>query len=249
MRAAQVHLRTNVTPGRASGQDQPEKPDKHLRRPANHAKLRAMDVSHIIQGGGLLAIAAIIFAESGMMLGFFLPGDTLLLSAGVFAAQGKLPGGLAVTIAVVALAAILGDNTGYTIGRLSGKRLFRKKDGIIFRQEYIGRAEKFYERYGSKTMLLAHFLPVVRTFAPVVAGVAHMNRAAFILFDSIGDTTWAVLVTMLGYWFGRKIPNIDHYILPTFAAVTVVTFGPMLWHIFGDREARTKLLAHMRAKK
>lgn len=208
-----------------------------------------MNVAHIIQSGGLLAIAAVIFAESGMMLGFFLPGDTLLLSAGVFAAQGKLPGGLAITIAVIALAAILGDNTGYTIGRLSGKRLFRKKDGVIFRHEYVARVEKFYEQYGSKTMLLAHFLPVVRTFAPAVAGVARMHRGLFFLFDAIGDTAWAVLVTLIGYWFGRKIPNIDHYILPTIAAVTVITFGPILWHLLGDRKARARLMGKLRAKK
>jgi len=202
-----------------------------------------MNVTDIIQSGGLLAIAAVIFAESGMMVGFFLPGDTLLLSAGIFAAQGKLPGGLAVAIAVIALAAILGDNTGYTIGKLSGKRLFRKKDGLIFRQEYVERAEKFYERFGAKTMLLAHFAPIVRTFAPIVAGVGQMNRVQFILFDAIGDIGWATIVTLLGYWFGSKIPNIDHYILPTVGAVTIITFGPMLWHIFGDKKSRAKLSA------
>ncbi len=205
-----------------------------------------MNVAHIIQSGGLLAIAAVIFAESGMMVGFFLPGDTLLLSAGVFAAQGKLPGGLAITIAVIALAAILGDNTGYTIGKLSGPRLFKKKDGLIFRQEYVERSEKFYEKFGAKTMLLAHFLPIVRTFAPIVAGVGRMPRAQFVLFDAIGDVAWATIVTLLGYWFGRRIPNIDHYIMPTIAAVTLITFGPMLWHVFGDPKARAKLLARFK---
>jgi membrane-associated protein len=208
-----------------------------------------VNVAHIIQSGGLLAIAAVIFAESGMMVGFFLPGDTLLLTAGVFAAQGKLSGGLPVTIAVIALAAILGDNTGYTIGRLSGKRLFRKKDGLIFRQEYVERAEKFYERFGAKTMLLAHFAPIVRTFAPIVAGVGKMSRAQFIIFDAIGDIAWATLVTLLGYWFGSKIPNIDHYIVPTVGIVTIITFGPVLWHLFGEKEARQKLLSALKRRK
>ncbi|HUS26239.1 MAG TPA: VTT domain-containing protein [Nevskiaceae bacterium] len=198
-----------------------------------------MNVNDIIQGGGLLAIVAIIFAESGMLIGFFLPGDTLLLAAGVFAAQGKLP--LALTIFLIAGAAILGDNTGYQIGKLSGKRLFRKKDGILFRQEYVEQAEKVYNKYGGKIMLLAHFLPIVRTFAPIVAGIAHMPRWQFVLYDAIGDITWAVVVTMLGYWFGSKIPNIDHYILPTVAAVSLISLAPMLWHLFGDRQARTKL--------
>lgn len=195
----------------------------------------------IIQSGGLLLISLIIFAESGMLVGFFLPGDTLLLSAGVFAAQGKLPGGIGLTIAVIALAAILGDNTGYTIGKFSGPRFFRKKDGILFRQEYVRRAELFYEKYGAKTMLLAHFLPIVRTFVPIVAGIAKMPRLQFFIFDAIGDTAWAIGVTLLGYWFGSRIPNIDHYILPVFVIVTVLCFAPMLWHILGDRTTRKRL--------
>ena len=135
----------------------------------------------------------------------------------MFAAQGKLS--LAAVIVVVAIAAIAGDNTGYHIGRRYGRRLFRKPDGIVFRQEYVKRAEDFFERFGNKAMLLAHFVPVVRTFAPAVAGVAKMPLKQFIIFDAIGDTAWAVIVTMIGYWFGTKIPNIDHYILLAVAAV------------------------------
>jgi membrane-associated protein len=187
-------------------------------------------VTDIIQSGGLLLIAAIVFGESGMFLGFFFPGDTLLLSAGIFAAQGKLS--LAAVIAVVAVAAIAGDNTGYHIGRRYGRRLFRKPDGIFFRQEYVKRAENFFERFGSKAMLLAHFVPVVRTFTPAVAGVARMPLKQFIIFDAIGDTAWAVIVTMIGYWFGTKIPNIDHYILLAVVAVMVFTLGPSFYHLY-----------------
>jgi membrane-associated protein len=187
------------------------------------------NVSDIIQSGGLLLIAIIIFAESGMFIGFFFPGDTLLLSAGVFAAQGKLS--LASVIIVVAIAAILGDNIGYHLGKRYGRRLFRKPDGVIFRQEYVQRAEKFYERFGSRTMLIAHFVPVVRTFVPPVAGVAKMDYPKYVLFDAIGDTAWAVSVTLIGYWFGTKIPNIDHYILLAVAAVMLITLGPTLYHV------------------
>jgi membrane-associated protein len=183
----------------------------------------------LIQSGGLLLIGLIIFAESGMLLGFFMPGDTLLISAGVFAAQGKLP--LAALLVVVALAAIVGDNVGYTIGRTSGPRLFHKPDGLLFRQSYVQTSEKFFEKYGNKTMLLAHFVPVVRTFTPIVAGVGKMNRFQFVIFDAIGDTAWAVIVTMLGYWFGSRIPNIDHYILPVVGGAILFSFGPMIWHI------------------
>jgi membrane-associated protein len=137
------------------------------------------------------------------MVGFFLPGDTLLLSAGILAAQGKLS--LSLTMAVIAFAAILGDNTGYSLGRAMGPRLFRKKDGILFRHEYVARAEKFYEKYGSKTMLLSHFIPVVRSFAPLVAGVGKMPRWQFFIFDAIGDIVWAVATTLVGYWFGSRI--------------------------------------------
>jgi membrane-associated protein len=207
-----------------------------------------MNVDSIIQGGGILAITAIIFAESGMLLGFFLPGDTLLLATGIFAAQGKLGVPLTLAIALIALAAILGDNTGYQIGKLSGKRLFHKKDGILFRHEYVERTEKVYDKYGSKIMLLAHFIVIVRTFAPVVAGIGKMNRLQFFIFDAIGDIFWAILVTMIGYWFGSKIPNIDHYIVPTVLVVTALSFGPVLWHLFGDPVSRKRLIAAIRHK-
>lgn len=187
------------------------------------------DVEHIIQSGGLLLIALIVFAESGMFVGFFLPGDTLLLTAGIFAAQGKLSIGL--TIAVIAFAAILGDNVGYHIGKRYGRGLFKKQDGIFFRQEYIHRAETFFEKFGSKAMLFAHFIPVVRTFTPPVAGVAHMNRKQFFVYDAIGCISWAVSITLIGYWFGSKIPNIDQYALLAVAAVMTITLGPTIYHV------------------
>jgi membrane-associated protein len=188
-----------------------------------------LNPQHLIESGGLLLITAIIFAESGMLLGFFLPGDTLLLTAGIFAAQGKLS--LAAIIVLVSLAAIAGDNVGYTIGKHAGKKLFRKKDSLFFRQEYIERSEKFYERYGAKAMLVSHFVVVVRTFAPVVAGISKMPRHRFIFFDAIGDIAWAVSVTLIGYWFGSKIPNVDHYILLAVLLATLVSFGPMIYHL------------------
>lgn len=187
------------------------------------------DVHSLIQAGGLLLIAVIIFGESGMFIGFFFPGDTLLLSAGVFAAQGHL--NIVTTILVIAAAAIAGDNVGYHIGKRYGRKLFRKPDGLIFRQEYLHQAELFYEKYGNKTMLFAHFVPVVRTFAPPVAGIAHMPYKKYVLFDAIGDITWAFVVTMVGYWFGTKIPNIDHYILGAVGAVMVITLGPTFYHL------------------
>jgi membrane-associated protein len=183
----------------------------------------------LIENGGVLLVGLVIFAESGMFVGFFFPGDTLLLSGGILAAQGKLS--LLFLLITVIIAAIAGDNTGYQIGFSLGRRLFAKSDGIFFRRHYVEESEKFYKRYGSKTMMLAHFIPIIRTFAPIVAGAGKMHRLRFIIFDAIGDTAWAIIVTLLGYWFGRRIPNIDHYILPTVAAVVILSFGPVIYHV------------------
>jgi len=195
-----------------------------------------LDVSEIVRSGGLLLIALIIFAESGMFVGFFFPGDTLLITAGIFSAQGHLP--LLPTLLVIALAAIAGDNIGYWIGRRYGVHLFDKPDSAIFRQEYLRQAHSFYQRWGSRTMLFAHFVPVVRTFAPPVAGLAEMNYRQFVLFDAIGDTSWAVLVTLVGYWFGSKIPDLDHYILLGLAGVMVFTLAPTIYHVVKARRKR-----------
>lgn len=193
------------------------------------------DVTHLIQTGGLLLIAIIIFAESGMLVGFLFPGDTLLLSAGVLAAGHKLP--IALTLLVIAGAAIAGDNIGYEIGKRLGPRLF-KKDSVVFRHDYIMKAEKFYEKYGSKTMLLAHFVPIIRTFAPVTAGAAHMNRKQFVVYDATGDIAWTLLITLFGYFVGSKIPGIDKYIEPVLLGIILLFLLPTLYHIFKDPKIR-----------
>lgn len=201
------------------------------------------NISSLLSGAGvffgLAIIGGMVFAESGLLIGLFLPGDTLLLTVGVFAAEGKLP--LTLTIAIIAIAAIIGDNLGYTIGRRLGRRIFSKEDGLIFRKDYIDRAEHFYERFGGKTMLISHSIAYVRTFAPLIAGIAKMNRLQFFIFDAIGDIAWAIVITLLGYWFGRRIPNIDHYIVPTIIIGTIFTFGPVIWHVSRDKKIRQKL--------
>ena len=189
------------------------------------------DPTELIKTGGLLLIALIVFAESGMFVGFFLPGDTLLLSAGILASQEQLSASVVVVIIVIAVAAILGDNVGYHIGRIYGRRLFKKKDGLIFRQEYVQRAEGFYEKYGSKTMLVAHFIPIVRTFAPPVAGVARMNYRQFFIYDAIGDIAWATSITLVGYWFGTKVPGLEDYIHYVLIGIVLITLGPTLYHL------------------
>ncbi len=202
------------------------------------------NVTHIIQAGGLALIAAIIFGESGMMIGFFFPGDTLLFSAGILAATGKL--GLIPTIIVIALAAIAGDNVGYHIGNKLGRRLFRKPDGVVFRKEYIDKAEAFYEKHGSKTMLVAHFIPVIRAFAPVTAGAGKMPYAQYVFFDAIGDTAWTVAMVLLGYFVGSRIPGVEKLIDPLLIAIVVIFLAPTLWHVLRDPKIRAAVTAKLR---
>jgi membrane-associated protein len=197
------------------------------------------DINHLIQTGGLLLIALIIFSESGMMVGFFLPGDTLLLSAGIFAAQGKLS--IAVTILVIAVAAIIGDNVGYLIGKHLGPRLFRKKDSLVFRQEYLSKAEAFYEKYGNKTMLIAHFVPVIRAFVPVTAGAARMDHRKFILYDAIGDIAWTFVLVLLGYFVASRIPGVEKYVEPALILVILATVLPSLYHLLKDPKIRAAI--------
>ncbi len=187
------------------------------------------DVQHLIQSGGLLLVTIIIFAESGLLLGFFLPGDTLLFSAGFFAAQGKLPfWWLAI---LVFCAAVAGYYVGYAIGRKFGPRLFSKPNGVLFRQEYLVRSEQFYKKHGGKTVFLSRFIPIVRTFAPVVAGMGKMDMKRFNMFNILGAFVWGIGVLLLGHWLGSRIPNIDSYILPVILAAMVISFGPTVYHL------------------
>ncbi|HEX5456405.1 MAG TPA: VTT domain-containing protein [Candidatus Saccharimonadales bacterium] len=198
-----------------------------------------LDPNELIASGGLVLIAFMVFAESGLLFGFFFPGDTLLIAGGILAAGGAF--NIVELIGVVVIAAIFGGITGYIIGRKAGPKLFVKKDGIIFRAEYVEKSEDFYERHGGKTIMLARFVPIIRTFAPVVAGIGRMNWAKFTIYNIIGSSIWAVGVTVLAYYFGQRVPNLDKYILPLVIAATVITFSPTVYHIFKDPKARRKL--------
>ncbi len=198
-----------------------------------------LDVKHIIESGGLLLIAFIIFAESGLLVGFFLPGDTLLFTAGFFAAQGKLP--LLWLILVLIVAAVAGYEVGYQIGHKWGKRLFKKEDGIIFRREYLLRSQLFYEKHGGKTVMLSRFVPVVRTFAPIVAGIGDMPKKRFSIFNLLGAVVWIIGVVTLGHYLGSRIPNIDKYLLPVILLAMIVSFGPTIYHLVTDKKIRQKL--------
>lgn len=172
------------------------------------------------------------------MVGFFFPGDTLLFSAGILAAAGELP--IVWVLVTIAFSAIAGDNIGYQIGKSLGPRLF-KKDGLVFRHDHIVRAEKFFDKYGTKTMLVAHFIPIVRTFAPVTAGAGNMDRRQFVVYDAIGILAWTLSVTLLGYYVGSKIPGVENYIEPVLLAIIVIFLGPTLYHALKDPKIRTAI--------
>lgn len=198
-----------------------------------------LDPQHIITTVGLIGVAIIIFAESGILLGFFLPGDTLLFTAGFLASQGYF--NLYVLIAVCFIAAVTGDSVGYSIGHKLGPKLFTKNDSLLFDQDNITRAQRFYEVHGGKTVLLARFIPIVRTFVPVVAGVGKMRYRHFLIFNIIGGAVWVFGVTLLGHWLGAKIPNIDNYIFPILALIIVGSFGSSFVHILANKKSRAHL--------
>jgi membrane-associated protein len=183
-------------------------------------------VTHLIQSGGLLLLGLFLFAEVGLFIGFFLPGDTLLITAAIYAKQGKL--NIAAVILVAAVAAVAGDSLAYYFGRKLGPSVFRKEDSVLFDKKHVAAAEKFYDRYGAKILLVSHFLPVVRTFTPLLAGVGSMPYKRFLKFDATGDTAWAIIIALLGYYIGSRIPNIDHYIVLIVILAVVLSSGPTL---------------------
>lgn len=203
------------------------------------------NVEHIIQTGGILIVSLIIFAESGLLVGFFLPGDTLLFGAGLAASQGDLS--IVWLITAVIIAAIVGDNVGYSIGRQMGERLFTKKDGVIFRRQYIETAEKFYEKHGGKTIIIARFAPLVRTFAPVVAGASKMSRRRFFTFNIVGGALWGAGMPLLGYYVGNRIPGLDKYIELVIIGVVVLSIGLALAHLLRDKRTRKLLGSKIRS--
>ncbi len=180
----------------------------------------------LIAAFGLLGITVIIFLETGFLLGFFFPGDSLLFTAGLLSTQGLLP--LGWLVIGVFVAAVLGDSFGYAFGRRVGPALFVREDSFWFDRRNIARAEHFYETYGAKTIILARFIPIVRTFAPIVAGIGRMRYRTFVTFNVLGGLLWTVLLVMLGYGFGAIIPDPDRYLLPIIALIVVISVWPAI---------------------
>jgi len=194
-----------------------------------------LDPIAIIKAGGYLGIAIIVFAESGLLIGIFFPGDSLLFAAGLLSAAGFLsPVPL---ILLVVLAAIIGDSVGYWFGANVGVNFFKRKDSRFFKQEYIKRTELFYQKYGGRAVVLARFVPIVRTIAPILAGIGSMKYSTFLRYNILGGTLWGIGMVSLGYFFGSIIPNSERYILPISLVIIILSFLPILINLMQGKRA------------
>jgi len=178
----------------------------------------------LIKWGGYLVLAIIIFSESGLLIGFFLPGDSLMVTAGLLASQGYL--NFWWLIGLLSLMAVAGDTVGYYFGKVTGPKIFTRDKSIFFAKDHLVKAQKFYDKYGGKTIILARFMPIVRTFAPIVAGVGKMEYKKFISYNVWGGILWVIFTISLGYFLGRVIPNADHYLLIIICLVILASISP-----------------------
>lgn len=205
-------------------------------------------IESLISTVGILGVAGIVFAESGLLIGFFLPGDSLLFTAGFLVHQDIIQFNVHLLALILFIAAALGDSTGYSFGRRAGRRLFKRKDSIVFHQENLRRAEEFYERHGAKTIIIARFVPIVRTFAPIIAGISKMRYRTFVTYNLIGAALWAAGLTYLGYFAGGVITsagiNIEYVIL----GIILLSILPPLLHIFKTKKNRDAIFGALRSQ-
>lgn len=205
-----------------------------------------VDLITVIKTASLLGVGLIIFAESGLPIGFFLPGDSILFTTGFLISQNVLKFNIHIAVVIVFVAAVIGVSVGYAFGKSIGSRLFSRPNARFFKQENVHRAQAFYDKYGGKAIVLARFIPVIRTFAPIVAGIGKMNYKKFLFYNIIGALLWAVCVTYLGYFLGNWFTsmgwtNIDQFLLPLIIIIIVVSILPAVINILRDSNMRTTL--------
>jgi membrane-associated protein len=205
------------------------------------------DIPGLIQWGGMVLVCIIVFVETGLFVGFFLPGDSLLVTAGIFAAAGHLKIGW--ILGLVTLCAIAGDQLGYWIGRTAGQALYKKEDSLLFKRRHLERAREFYSRYGGKTVVLARFVPIVRTFASPVAGAAQMKYRRFVSYDVCGGFLWVWSMTLIGFFLGSSVPNVDKNIHIVVAIVVFLSIMPMIIEALRQRSRKKSRMATAETKK
>ncbi|MFH1429927.1 MAG: VTT domain-containing protein [Candidatus Uhrbacteria bacterium] len=203
-----------------------------------------MDLTSIITAAGYFGITTVIFAESGLLIGFFLPGDSLLFTAGFLASTGVFS--IWPLMALSTAAAIIGDSVGYAFGKYIGPRIFTRDNSVIFHRDHLERSRKFFDRHGSKAVVIARFMPVIRTFTPVLAGVGKMRYRTFLMYNIVGGLTWASGVPFVGYKLGMVIPNVDQYLIPIVAAIILASFMPSIIHLLRDAEERARAITFAR---
>ena len=189
-----------------------------------------LDPLTLIKTLGLLGVVLIIFAESGLFFGFFLPGDSLLFTAGIRASKGYLP--ISALLVFCLIAAVLGDNVGYAFGKKTGPLIFSREDSRFFRKSYLEKTTAFYQKHGKKTIIFARFIPIVRTFAPILAGVAAMDYKIFFRYNLIGGVIWTWGVLGLAYILGNIIPNIERFLTPIIIIILALSFIPAIIEFF-----------------
>lgn len=208
-----------------------------------------LDLINLIQTIGYLGVFSIVFVESGLLVGFFFPGDSLLFTAGFLASKNFFD------IYILAIgsfiSAIAGDSVGYLIGHRWGRKLFTRDDSILFHKDHLVRAQNFYDKHGGKTIILARFMPVIRTFAPVVAGVGQMRYRTFIAFNFLGGFLWAIGVTLAGYFLGSLIPadKFEKYLIVIVILIIFASISPGIYHLLKDPQARRQIRQLLKRKK
>ena len=186
------------------------------------------NVRELVRVGGYVGLTAIIFAETGLLVGFFLPGDSLIVTAGLLSAQPQFGLNVYVLGALLTVAAIIGNTVGYAIGRATGPRLFTRDDSLLFQKQHLYRAQDFYQQHGGKTLVIARFMPIVRTFVPVVAGLANMPLKAYTAYNVLGAVGWIWSMLFIGHFLGRVVPGIDKHIEPMILVIVALSLLPAL---------------------
>ncbi len=198
------------------------------------------DVELLVRAGGLVLLTIIVFVETGLLIGFFLPGDSLLVTAGIFAAKGDLD--LLTLNLALSAAAIVGDTVGYRIGYTTGPKIFTRENSLLFNRKHLISAKEFYDRYGGFTIAIARFIPIIRTFAPVVAGVGAMSYRRFLAFNVFGGIFWVMMTTLAGYFLGTFIPNIQEQIHLVIAIVIFLSLLPGMIKFLSEwRKAKSNI--------